>query len=177
MSWRSGVPVLFVKRGGWVMENLSRLIEESIELELNAAGLYALFHFALPEDGGFWWQLHQEERNHASLLASLRTTFLPADIYPDSFVLPSLEKLTEVNTRLNILLEKYRNEPPGREEAFHVALELENSAGELHFQKFADQQDASKVDQVFRDLISGDKDHMQRILRYMKEHGIAKQGQ
>lgn len=154
------------------MKNLSKLIEESIELELNAAGLYALFHFAIPQDASFWWQLHQEERNHASLLSSLNNTFLPADIYPDSLIMPPLEKLKKVNARLNILLEKFGNAPPGRDEAFRVALEVENSAGELHFQKFAVHQDDSKVDQVFRNLISSDKDHLQRILNYMKENGI-----
>ncbi len=157
------------------MDKLSRLIEESIELELNAAGLYALFHCSIPEDAGFWWKLHQEERNHASLLSALNETFLPVDAYPESLLLPRLEKLKAVNARLNNLLEKFREYPPNREEAFRIALEIENSAGELHFQKFIEHEDETQVDKVFKNLIGNDKDHILRIKKYMKEKGIEKQ--
>ena len=154
------------------MDNLAELIDECVELELNVAGIYTLFHFAIPEDAEFWWQLHQEERNYADLLRSINETFLPADVYPDNLMLPSLETLKKTNTRLCSLLEKYRNHPPERDEAFLVALEIENSAGEIHFQKFTATKSMSKIDKVFQELIRDDKDHAQRIMLYMLDRGF-----
>lgn len=154
------------------MKNLAELIEESIELELNAAGIYALFHFAFPEDASFWWQLHLEERNHASWLSSIKDTFLPISVFPEAFALPSLQLLKDTNRRLQELLEKFRKQAPERTEAFHVAMEIESSAGEIHFQKFTEQQHENKIDKIFSQLIRDDKDHLQRIQQYMKERSI-----
>jgi hypothetical protein len=154
------------------MENFAELIEESIELELNAAGLYALFHFAYPEDAPFWWQLHLEERNHAALLRSIENTFLPLSICPEGLVLPPLQQLKKTNDRLRGFLADFRNKPPAREDAFHIALEVETSAGEIHFQKFAEQQHENKIDKIFGQLIRDDKDHLQRIQQYMLDKDI-----
>jgi len=158
------------------MENLAELIKESIELELNAAGLYALFHFAFPDDAAFWWQLHLEERNHASLLRSIKDTFLPISVYPEGLILPSLQQLIKTNERLQNLLAEFRKMPPARDEAFHIALEIETSAGEIHFQKFAEQQHENKIDQVFSKLVREDKNHLQRIQQYMLNRNIRIQG-
>lgn len=154
---------------GEAVQDIDRIIDESIELELNAAALYLLFHFAFPEDKEFWWQLHKEERGHASLLTTLKDTFLPAELYPESFVPPSLSKLQKVNRELKDLLEKFRQNPPPRGEAFQVALQVENDAGEMHFQQFAEKKPQSKIEEVFQTLISDDKDHVQRIFEYMHD--------
>jgi len=154
------------------MHDFSEIIEESIELELNAASLYLIFHFALPEDAAFWWQLHKEERNHASLLSSLKETFLPADLYPDGFVLPSLDLLRSANAKLTDLIEQYRADPPERRVACELALQVEHLAGEIHFQQFAAKQPESKLEEAFHNLIGSDKDHIQKILNYMRENGI-----
>ncbi len=52
-------------------QNFSQLIREAIQLELNVAKLYLLFHDLFPEDGDFWWQLVIEEENHAALLKTV----------------------------------------------------------------------------------------------------------
>lgn len=154
------------------MENLAELIEESIELELNAAGLYALFHFAFPDSAPFWWQLHLEEKNHASLLRSIKDTFLPISVYPEGLILPSLQKLKKTNERLQTLLAEFRKVPPSIDEAFRIAMEIETSAGEIHFQKFAEQQHENKIDQIFSALVREDKNHLQRIQQYMVDKDI-----
>lgn len=154
------------------MEDLAELVQESIELELNAAGIYALFHFAFPEDAAFWWQLHIEERNHASMLRSIRETFLPISVYPEGFVLPPLQELKETNRQLQKMLEEFRRQAPGRTEAFHAALAIESSAGEIHLQNFADQPHENKIDRIFSRLIRDDKDHLERIEQYMRARNI-----
>ena len=163
---------LWMPVGGRTLDNLTRVIEESVELELNVGGVYALFHFAFPEDKKFWWQLHQEERNHADLLRSINEIFLPANVYPDSLTLPTLDVLKKTNSYLRDLLEQYRKEPPTREEAFQVALQIESSAGEVHFQDFTEEENPSKVNKVFQELVQEDKNHLRRIKEYMKNNHL-----
>ncbi len=141
----------------------------------NGPGTWSFHHSALfpnnyasfPDDAAFWWQLHLEERNHASLLRSIKNTFLPINVYPDGLVLPSLQQLKKTNECLQSLLEKFRDEPPARDEAFSIAMEVETSAGEIHFQRFAEQRHENKIDKIFCRLVSEDKDHLERIQRYM----------
>ena len=52
-------------------QNFDQLIQEAIQLELNIAKLYLLFHQLLPEDSTFWWKLVIEEENHAALLKTI----------------------------------------------------------------------------------------------------------
>jgi hypothetical protein len=70
-------------------------------------------------------------------------------------------------------LKQFKNIPPSRELAFNTALEIEASAGELHFQHFMDKETNSKIDELFQFLNRGDKDHAKRIRSYMKNNNIS----
>lgn len=148
------------------------LLSESIELELNVAGLYSLFHNFFPADADFWWKLMIEEHNHASLLKSLEDCFAPVGLSPSNLLAPAVEDLKDINNRLSCLTEKCRQESLSREEAFNIALELENSAGELHFQKYMSSDATAEIDEVFIRLNGDDKDHARRIRLYMANHDI-----
>ncbi|MEA3487197.1 MAG: hypothetical protein U9R20_06020 [Thermodesulfobacteriota bacterium] len=63
-------------------KDFSYLIEESINLELNIADLYFLFHELFPEDADFWWRLVLEEKNHAALIRSGKKYFEPVNKFP-----------------------------------------------------------------------------------------------
>ena len=52
-------------------QNFGLLINEAIQVELNVARLYLLFHELLPEDATFLWELVIEEENHAALLRTI----------------------------------------------------------------------------------------------------------
>ncbi|MEE8377166.1 MAG: hypothetical protein V3R45_02225 [Candidatus Aminicenantaceae bacterium] len=56
--------------------DFKELLETSIELELLVSDLYSLYNEIFPEDSDFWWDLSFEEKNHASLLESMRTCLL-----------------------------------------------------------------------------------------------------
>jgi hypothetical protein len=156
-------------------EEHSMIIDESIELELNVAELYMIFHAAFPEDADFWWKLLLEEKNHAALIRSIKEIFLPAGKFPDEIFSTSLEKLKKSNTELRGLIKKCRHITPSREDAFNVALEIEQSAIEIHFQKFIDKKGKSKIEEIFEHLNRDDKDHAKRIHSYMDAHGIERQ--
>ena len=152
---------------------LIELIDESIRMELNVAELYLFFQSAFPEDVEFWWQLALEEKNHAALIRSLKEHFLPLGKFPRDLLSSSLEDILESNAYIDRLLSRYRQQPPGREEAFRTACLLEDSAAEIHFQKFMSRKGSSKLDEIFRRLNADDRDHGERIRSYMAARGIS----
>jgi len=151
---------------------LSAVIDESINLELNVAALYNVFCRSFPEDVDFWWNLVIEENNHAALLKSIRDIFIPGDVLPAELISSSLRDLQNTNADLMKRIGQYKETPPSREEAFRVAVQLEQSAGEIHYQRFMKKESDSGVDRVFQRLNRDDKDHAERILSYMKENNI-----
>lgn len=157
----------------FVMKNqLSELFKEAINIELNAARLYELFQRNFPEDSVFWGQLIFEEKNHAALLQDGRDRFLPIGKFPEEILPSSLTSLVWANRGVAALIDKYRQIPPSREEAFNAALGLEISAGEAHYQQFMEKESPSKVEKIFQELNRDDKDHALRLRSYMKKHGI-----
>lgn len=153
-------------------ENFGALVEESINLELNMAALYLVFHKLFPEDADFWWTLVLEEKNHAALIRSGKDSFMAVDKFPSDLISDSLQELKDTNGRIALFLKRCEVDPPSREEAFGLAVELERSAGELHFQEFMEKETGSKIDEIFRQLNKDDKDHERRIRLYMKRNGI-----
>lgn len=152
--------------------DLSELFEESISLELNAARLYQLFREIFPDDAVFWGQLEVEEKNHAALLQDGRDRFQPLGKFPVDILPSSITSLVWANRGIVTLIDKYRERPPSREEAFNTALSIEQSTGEAHFQQFMEKESSTKIEEIFRELNRTDKDHALRIRSYMKEHNI-----
>ena len=158
-------------------KDLTTLIDESINLELNVANLYLLFHELFQEDRSFWWKLIMEEEGHAALLRSGKELFLPRNKFPHDLIDDRLRLLVDTNSRVHSLIEECEINPPSREEAFNIAFSLENSAGELHFQRFMDGEPSSKMDAIFQELNKDDKNHAERISSYMNSHGILLQSE
>jgi hypothetical protein len=146
--------------------------EESIKLENNAANLYKLFHSQFPEDADFWWKLYLEEKNHAVLITSGKE-FAAVDEFPNEIFAESVDELKKTNEYLTELAEKFTESPPSRQQAFAAALEVEMSAGELHFQRFMENSGGAWFGDIFRKLNTDDKDHAKRVRAYAKKHDIA----
>jgi len=66
-------------------DNLTKLLEEAILLELHVSKLYLLFSKLFPEDADFWWQICLEEKNHAALLKSGKTLFCHRNFFPMNY--------------------------------------------------------------------------------------------
>ena len=153
-------------------KDLAALIKESIDLELNIAELYLVFHNLFPEDLAFWWNLTVEEENHAALLRSGKELFLPRNKFPRDLVHGFLQDLINKNRELNSLIEECDRNPPSREEAFNIALSIENSMSELHFQRFMDREPSSRMEEIFQKLNQDNKNHAEKISSYMKGKNI-----
>ena len=153
-----------------VMENnrLEELIDESIALELNAAELYKVFSEAIPEDNGFWWQLHLEEKSHAALIRAAKDSFLKRGKFPQGLIAGSIEDLKASNTKISGLIAKFGKEKPTRRQACEVAIELENESGESHYMHFMEKDAETAVETVFQQLNRGDKNHEHRIREHLK---------
>ena len=153
-------------------DELAPLAEEAIRVEQHISNLYLIFFEAFPEDAEFWWQLVIEEKNHAALIRSGLEYFLPAGRFPAEIVPPMLDGLRKTNQRLAGIIEGFQKKPPSRQEAFNTALRLEQSAGEIHFQRAMAKEADSDIMELFQRLNKDDMDHADRIRSYMQQKGI-----
>ena len=148
------------------------LIEESIKLELTVAELYQFFFSTFTEDSDFWWKLMIEEKGHAAILRSGKESFLPLNKFPKKLVSDSLHDVSNSIVKIENLLKAYKDNPPTRTEAFNTALKIEMSAGEVHLQEFLETKNKTSIDKVFQKLINSDKDHVSKLLDYMKMNNV-----
>jgi hypothetical protein len=150
-------------------QNFDQLIKEAIQLELNIAKLYLLFHHLLPEDSTFWWELVIEEKNHAALLKTVERMETSKVDIPDGILPNGLAELQESNQMILKAMEDFEKHPD-RAEAFQMAYKIEISAGESHYNDFMKNGQESRLMEIFRILNKDDLDHARRILEYKKEH-------
>ncbi|MHC4074015.1 MAG: hypothetical protein ACYSWW_25765 [Planctomycetota bacterium] len=151
---------------------LSLLFDESIRLESNVADLYVMFQDMFPEDADFWRALIIEERKHGTLLKNGKAHFAPGNTFPVDLLSDTLDEMKDANTNLVKLISQYREKPLSRETAFNVAITVEQSAGEIHFQAFMDKKADSRYVELFQKMNGYDKDHENRIRAYMEDHAI-----
>ena len=153
-------------------DDLMQLAEEAVSVEQHISDLYLIFFEAFPDDAEFWWTLVIEEKNHAALIRSGLEYFLPAGRFPAEILPPMLDGLRKTNRRLEGMVEDFRKKPPSREEAFNTALQVEKSAGEIHFQRAMVKEADSDIMEIFQQLNKDDIDHADRIQSYMQQKGI-----
>ena len=152
---------------------VTTLLEASIQLELNLARLYTLFNDHFRDDEEFWWQLAMEERSHAALLQQEKKQPQPLQFFPENLLAKDIEALMANNTFIMEQIGRLAATPCTRDEAFNLALKIEMSAGEAHFQEFMESETGSLTADIFKQLASEDQNHAHRIRDYMKENGIA----
>ncbi|MCE1273874.1 MAG: rubrerythrin family protein [Chlorobiaceae bacterium] len=151
---------------------LATLLDESIQLELNLAKLYTLFNDQFSEDEEFWWQLSMEERSHAALLQQEKKQPQPLQFFPENLLAKDLDALKANNAFILEQSKRFADAPCSREEALNLALKIEMSAGEAHFQEFMESETGSLTADIFKQLASEDQNHARRIREYMKENGV-----
>jgi len=154
-------------------EKLSRIIEQSVQLELNVAALYLGFSEAFPEDREFWSQLAKEEENHAALLRGGKLESSNEGRFPADILTTNLDALIKANNEIKELVKEHKQKPPSsRASAFEIAIKVEESTGEIDFSCFMKQEENSPALKLLRRLNRDDRDHALRIRNYMREKGI-----
>ncbi len=120
----------------------------------------------------YWWKLVLEEQNHASLLKTVKKMNEVNVVIPEELLPVSIQELQKTNR----IIRQYKEEleaRPDRARAFQLAYELENSAGELHYESFMRGDSSSIPGKLFKKLNGDDIDHARRIKQYMAEQGIS----
>ena len=153
-------------------KELSRILDETIQLELNVADLYLSFGHAFSEDKDFWSQLAVEERNHAALLRSGKLESLDKGHFPANVLTTNLDALIKVSKEIKALVKEHQQKPPSRASAFEIAIKVEESTGEIDFSCFMEQEANSLALQLFSRVNSEDRDHARRLRNYMRDKGI-----
>ena len=146
---------------------LEQFIDEAIQLELNAAEIYYIFAAAIPEDANFWATLAWEEKNHASVLKTGKEVLIPMDKFPLEILPNVIQTIVDTNLWLNSLKEKFAEIKPDRETAFAIAIKIESSAGEQHFQRVMENPSDSNMVKILQELCEDDINHLSRIREYM----------
>ncbi|MEN8156156.1 MAG: rubrerythrin family protein [Bacteroidota bacterium] len=149
----------------------NKLIDEAIHLELKVSDLYLLFYRQFPDESQFWWELSNEEENHAALLKTIKLMGdvdidIPKELFPKG-----IEDLIKANLDIQAAYEDFEKHPD-RTKAFQFAYRLETSAGEMHFNAFMTNTPGSAVSNVFKSLNGDDIDHAERIRKFMINHQI-----
>lgn len=151
--------------------NILDYLEEAIQSELNAAELYRMFCEYYPEDYSLWWKLCEEELDHASLLKSAIQFYEFGDI-PFDISDTDLVVLTDLNKGFLSIIEEFKKNP-SRKYAFDIALQLESSVGEVHYQKFMTNSDKNDhLSLILKKLNKDDINHESRIKDYMLKNKI-----
>jgi CheY-like chemotaxis protein len=150
---------------------LEQFIDEAIQLELNAAEIYYIFAAAIPEDANFWATLAWEEKNHASVLKTGKEILIPMDKFPLEILPNVIQTIVDTNRWLNSLKEEFAENKPDRETAFAIAIKIEGSAGEQHFQRVMENPSDSNVVKILQELCEDDLHHLSRVREYMKAGG------
>ena len=152
-----------------MMSDIEKYLNQAIELELNISDLYLLFYSLFPQDSNFWWALSIEEKNHAALLKNLKQLYDVSHKVPDEVNPQNINEIESINKAIKSGLLSFK-EHPERKKAFEYALTLEQSAGEAHYQKFAENENLPPIFEVFRQLNMDDKNHATRIRNYMLQN-------
>ncbi len=152
------------------MDKLKEVIEYAVKVEELVGELYEFFAEIFKEDFEFWYKIATEEEQHASIIKGAEELLIKQSNYYTEALSSIHEKLKNDVEQLRKIVDDNKANPPDRKGAFELAKKLENSAAELHFQKFITKSPDSKLEEVFQTLAQADKDHAERIEQYIKEH-------
>jgi len=144
----------------------SQVISKLIDVKESVGKLYRFFGSVHPTDSEFWMQLANEEDRHASLLRSHQEHIVTSPMLPDRLLASSVETLYEINSRKEQIMLSGVNQIPTRLDCFTTAIQIEQSASEIHSQNQIAADDTIAF-QVLQTLYADDRDHADRINAYM----------
>lgn len=150
--------------------SIGKYLDEAIKLELNVADLYRIFSLSNIEDEKFWWKISMEEINHASLLKS-GLEYVSMGIFPEDMLSDDIEDMIKLNSMFEYIINDY-NTNPSRSMAFDIAINLEKSAGESHYQTVMKEETDNPIIDIFKRLNRDDINHLERLEKYRLENNI-----
>lgn len=145
-----------------------KYLEEAIKIELNTAKLYFVFSDYFKEDYDFWWTIANEELNHAALLKT-SIEYVKLNNLPEEVILNNIGEMIDLNKKIDEVIELFKSNP-SRQTSFEIALNIETSAGESHFQELMSTHTDNEIIKLFQYLNREDINHYDRIKSYYGKH-------
>jgi hypothetical protein len=146
----------------------AQIIFQLVEIESNVGKLYRAFASAYPVDSLFWNQLAVEEDRHATLLRTQKEYIVDSPALHEHIFATPVESLYRINSKIEEILLLCEKQVPIRIDCFTIALQIEQSAGEVHLQNVHESPDDNIAVQVLQALSSADRDHAERIKSYLE---------
>lgn len=151
---------------------LSQRIEACIAVELLAAEIYLIMAACFPDERDFFMDLCEEEQEHADIL-KLAMGFQRIEKVPDYIVPDSFLNIYETFKLARYLKNTLENREVSLKEALAMALELEDSFAEKHFQDvFSHTESDSYIINKLNSLQSDSRRHSDRINDLMKSKNL-----
>ena len=148
------------------------ILDEASYLEILMADIYTLFEESFFEDRNFWHQLAHEEKNHAALIRSVKSSHTMSTQFVSNLPDNLLEENIKTKEWATSLFIKFSQKKPDRKTAFNAAIEIEKTAEEVHYQSIMTKKGDSWFIKVFQELNEYDRDHLKRIIKYVKDNKI-----
>lgn len=143
-------------------------LNEAIEFELNVCNLYMMYSTLNSEDHSFWYKLALEEGGHASILKNILSSI---NMVNHIFNINALD-LAELSKTNDIIRKKCEVSYVNREDTFRTAMLIENSIGEIQYQKLIDSDIDDDIIKVFVKINNDEDRHLERIRDYISDNGI-----
>jgi hypothetical protein len=152
---------------------MSESLRICISIEAMTAELYHALSRLFPQTRDFWYDLALSEENHTNIL--LAAAGLHRSGIPTEHIVPSsLPRIRETLTLVESCKKRIEANGLSLGDAFTMALEIENSTGEIYFQEVITQQTDSAVIMGLRKLLSDEELHPVKIKNFMKSGGFGK---
>lgn len=154
--------------GKQMVAQASQIIFQLVEIEKNVGKLYRIFGTIHKVDSLFWNQLAVEEDRHATLLSTHMEYIADSPALHQHILATPVETLYRINSKIEEVLAMCDKQSPTRIDCFTMALQIEQSAGEVHLQNVHESPDDNIAVQVLQALSSADIAHADRIKSYME---------
>jgi hypothetical protein len=160
------------------MDTTTGILVDGLERIENAlAAVYHHFLWMFPLDADFWGQLMKEERGHAMLVRTHREFIIESPDLAQFLERLSVPLFLKTVIHIEDLLVQMPQSPPSRSKAITLALWIEKSAGELHYDAMMSVSSRSVALKAIQNLFHGDTDHIKRIEAYGRLQGLYREPQ
>ena len=145
-----------------------------IAVERAASDIYKLLASRFPADSELWEQLSEEEKEHERIFM-LVDDYGPFDDDPtDGPALPNEDIIIRTMEYLGNLYKRLGFMGISREEAFDIALKMEEGAVEIYLNELKELERLGRHLDILGKVLESERTHLDIITQYMQEQGVAR---
>ena len=153
---------------------VSERLKGCIAVERAASDIFKLLAARFPADRELWEQLAEEEKEHERIFR-LVDDYGPFDDDPseepalprEDIIIRTMEYLSDLYSRLGFM-------SISREEAFDIALKMEEGMVEGYLNELKELKRLGRHLDILGTVLESERTHMDIITQYMQEQGVAR---